>query len=159
MPRNCLNLRTVVGTGNCMMPCKFESKGTMPFSETLCPKYCTSFLRRNVFAGLILNPVSLNADKTFSRTSKCSSNVSLRIRTSSKYTMHSFHGICARAYLIPRWKVAGPFFTPNGIRRNSQWDNGVVNAVFFNAGLLHFHLIVAFYQINSRKVFHTLQTK
>lgn len=71
IPRNCCSYLMVLGTENFIIPCRVASNRMIPCSEAICPKYWNSFLNLSILDGLILNPVSSKALKTFSNVSRC----------------------------------------------------------------------------------------
>ena len=68
------------------------------------------------------------------RCSKCSSQVVLKTRMSSKNVMTYLRLAGAKMRFIKHWNVGGPLVTPNGITRNWKCPECVLNAVFSSSG-------------------------
>ena len=92
---------------------------SMPFSETMCPRYSTLFLKNLHFDGFRWRPAWSNFSNTDCSHLMCSFGIVENTIMSSKYIMQYWRWRSPKQDSINLWNVAGALVRPNGILTHS----------------------------------------
>ena len=111
-PKKLLTSVTVLGTGHFSMALIFLGSVSIPFLETMCPRYLTHNLKNSHLLGLSLKPAAVSFSNTPFNRSICSSGILENTIMLSRYIIHHFRCISPRQVSIKHWNVASALVKP-----------------------------------------------